>query len=111
MALAKGIDDVVGWYESLPDDVWSQWEAFDRVEPIGCEWERHASVMAMLETVYAATINPHLEQSDRIKPRPPQEFLPSGFTGEKPKRRRATLREQLALVAKVFGGRSGNNNQ
>ena len=60
--------------------------------------------MSMLETVVASQVNPHLSKDDRMKPRQPQEFLPSGFVN-KPKQKRKTLRQQLALVAKVFGGR------
>lgn len=98
-----GIADVVGWYESLSDDVWNQWLAYDSVEPVGCEWERHSSVMGMLEALQAAAINPHLAQEDRMKPRGPEAFLPQGFS-EKKKPRKVGLRKQLALVAKAFGG-------
>ena len=98
-----GIVDVVEWYESLPADVWNQWVAYDAVEPIGCEWERHASVMAMLETLQAATLNPHLGKEDRMKPRGAEEFLPPGFVG-KSKPKKVGLKKQLSIIAKAFGG-------
>lgn len=82
-----------------------QWAAYDAVEPIGCEWERHAGLLAMLEAVYAATINPHLEKNDRVKPRASQEFLPVGFRQAPKKPRKLTLAQQLAIVAKAYGGK------
>lgn len=77
------IADVITWYESMPQDVLDQWLAFDAVEPIGCEWERHACVMAMLEAVQAAAINPHLKREDQMQPRRPQDFLPSSFVPQR----------------------------
>ena len=77
---------------------------------MACEWERHASLMAMLEGIQAAVINPHLEKQDRIKPRKAEEFLPAGFVEQQQKRRRVTLAQQLAMVAKAFGGKFSNGH-
>lgn len=103
--MAWGIADVLSWYEALPQDVLDQWLAYDAVEPVGCDWERHASVMAMMEVTYAAIINPNLEKTDRIKPRKPEEFLPSGFRQAPKRPRKLTLAQQLAIVAKAYGGK------
>jgi len=59
----------------------------------------------MLEAIQASVLNPHLEAKDRIKPRNPNEFLPDGFL-EKKRKSKPSLRQQLALAAKVFGGKS-----
>lgn len=111
MCLQLGIDDPEAWLETVDPGVLACWEAYDTIEPIGCDWERHASVMAMLEAVYAACINPHLGKDAKpVKPRGPQAFLPDGFA-DKPKRK-PRLIDQLALFGKVFGGvKNGNHNQ
>ena len=112
MAKSRGIDDVFAWYESLTSDVWSQWLAYDAIEPIGCEWEQHASVMAMLDAIQACLINPHVEKQNRVKARKMKEFLPIGFfdKASKPVSKKS-LRQQLAALAKAFGGNYGNNNK
>jgi hypothetical protein len=111
LAKERGIDDVLTWYESLPSDVWSQWLAYDSIEPVGCEWERHAGVMAMLDAIQACLINPNVDKQHRVKPRSMQEFLPPKFYEKaKPVAKKKTLRQQLAVLAKAFGGNYGNNN-
>lgn len=105
------IEDVIGWYESLPDDVWSQWLAYDRVEPVGCDWERHASLMGMLEVLQAAMLNPHLDKNDRMKPRGPDAFLPAGFLEQRPKAS-ANLAKQLEVFSAAYRGKVyGDYNQ
>lgn len=104
MALKLGIQDPEQWRESVPERVLALWEAYDAIEPIGCEWERHASVMAMLDAIIAAIVNPNLEKKDRLQPRLPSEFMPREMTNE-PKKSKPKLKHQLALVARVFGGK------
>lgn len=89
----------------MPQDVINQWLAYDAVEPIECDWERHAGMMTMLEAIYAATINPHLEKNDRVKPRKFEDFLPAGFQRAPKRPRKLTLAQQLAIVAKAYGGK------
>lgn len=83
----------------------NQWLAFDAVEPIACDWERHASMMAMLEAIQAATINPHLDVKDRIRSRSAEEFLPVGFRQAPKRAKKLTLAQQLAIMAKAYGGK------
>lgn len=65
-----------------------------------------ASIMSMLESIYAATINPNLKEHDRVKPRSSREFLPDELVlREKP-----NLKQQLKIIAKVYGGKYGDND-
>lgn len=116
MCLQLGITDPEKWLESVPDRVLACWLAYDEVEPIGCDWERHASLLAMLDGVTAACINPHVDtkKAKPMKPRSPAEFLPKGFL-DSGKKRRVPLAKQLELFARAFGGNwkatSGNHDQ
>lgn len=105
-----GIDDPEQWLELQPDRVIAYWEAFDNHRPIGYQWEQYANIMAMLELMVIATVNPNLEAKDRIKPRGMEQFLPPGLKDDKPKKR-PSLQKQLQILARAFGGKYGDDNQ
>lgn len=51
--MALGIEDPVEWLHKAPPRVVRFWEAFFRVEPFGCEWERSALQASMLSALTA----------------------------------------------------------
>lgn len=58
--------------------------------------------MAMLDAVFAATINPNLKKHDRITPRVPVEFMPHDYyRGETHKRSRTAIIDQLDRYAGI----------
>lgn len=79
MCLALGIDDPIGWLESAPPRVVRFWEAFFRIEPFGCDWERsalQASMTSALTATVAASAgakNPKVWQVS--------DFMPQNWTG------------------------------
>lgn len=76
------------------------WRRFGEVEPFGNEWSRHSEMMSLLDSIYAATINPHLEKkADRHKPRPPETFMPADYEREK-KKNAPPLMSQLQQFVK-----------
>lgn len=82
MALQRGgtaIDDPMAWWDSLSDEVVEFWETMWQIEPWGSEWERHSHQMSILDCIYAATINPNLDRRNRVKPRPPMDFMPPDY--------------------------------
>lgn len=88
LALQRGgeaVDDPYGWWDSLEDDAVAFWEAYWQVEPWGGDWERSAMVCAMVDQLFAATINPNLKKHDRHTPRQLSEFLPVGSYSPKQK--------------------------
>lgn len=86
------------------------WEAFDRRRPIGFQWEQHAAVMSMLEAILAAQINlsPHVDEKHRYEVRGMESFLPSGLREKK--KTKGSLRKQLQLLARVYGGSYGDDD-
>ena len=101
LALQLGIDDPEQWLELQPERVIAFWEAFDAIEPIGCEWERWASLMSMVESVFAAILNQNLQKQDRITPRNPEQFLPREMRSKKV--RKASLAQQLEAFKRWVG--------
>lgn len=107
MALQRGgdaIDDPRAWYDSLPDEVVSLWDAYWQLEPWGCDWLRHAEQMVMLDHIYALVANRGLSRDQRhlaYKPRRRKAFMPADYAGETPARRTTKsvgkqLEEQMA---------------
>ncbi len=76
-----GIVDVHSWLEKLPDGALTFWEAFDRVEPIGDEWEQTAMIMEkLLVKLYAqAKMDPPSWQ-DLMPPRYKRVRKPTAIT-------------------------------
>lgn len=103
LALEIGIDDPEQWLELAPERVIAFWAAFDRRHPIGTHTIKHAEVLSTLETILAAIVNPNLKEHERIKPRSAKDFLPAALA-DKPKRK-ASLAQQLQVIAKVYGGK------
>ena len=66
------------------------WQAFDAVEPINGEDERHAYLCHMLDHLLAALVNQNLTKQDwskRYKPRPPEQFMPRASQFKKPSKK------------------------
>ena len=110
LALQLGIDDPEQWLESQPDRVIDYWEAFDRRRPIGVEWERHASLMSLLELVLVTLINVNrAKDSKPTKAQGYDAFLPEQLKA-KSNRKRVSLKRQLQIFAKAYGGNYGDND-
>ena len=104
-----GIDDPEQWLEMAPDRVVAYWEAFDRRRPIGTEWERHASLMSLIELVLVTLINTNrAKDSKPTKAQGYEAFLPEALRGKKKK---VSLKKQLQIFAKAFGGNYGDDDK
>lgn len=82
MCLALGIDDPEQWLHEASSRKLAFWEAFFKVEPFGCEWERHAiqsTLLSCLMVTVAATAG------GKGKPQKLEDFMPGSWVGaEKP---------------------------
>ena len=96
MALKRGgeaVDDPRAWWDSLPSDVVTLWDAFYRLEPWGGEYQRHAAECELLESIFAKLINRDIPKDRRdliYKPRQRRQFFPGDYAGESPKRTKAS---------------------
>jgi hypothetical protein len=52
-----GIDDPEKWLANADKRVVKTWEAYWRLEPWGQPWHRHASMMMMLNAIYAMVVS------------------------------------------------------
>ncbi len=114
MALRWGIPDVFAWLRSLPSDSFlNQWMAFDRIEPIGEEWQQTSMLASqvVMESYAKAGLDPPKwedfmpprympEPKIKIEAKPPEEV------------RKATMKSMLSSLGfkKVTNGGSKNDN-
>lgn len=77
------MDHPYTWWDSLSDEAVDFWKAYWRVEPWGCEWERHAVQVSSLEHIFAAIINQHVEKGKEYKPGPFASHMPPDYYEEK----------------------------
>ena len=97
-----GIDDPLAWLDTIPDKTWAMWQAYWQIEPWGTDWERHSEMMVMLDAIYAATVNPHLDKRDRHKVREAADFMPRDYDRPKrPKQSEADIVDQLNAFAGI----------
>lgn len=59
--------------------------------------------MAMLDLVYAATVNPNLKKSERHKPRVAEDFMPFDFARERRKSKRISKEQLLEKLDRYAG--------
>lgn len=105
MALRRGgeaVDEPYKWWDSLSEEAIQFWHAYWQVEPFGAEWEQVAMVSAMLDAVYAATLNPNVEKADRHKPRGLEDFLPV-HAYRQPKDSKPNKQKLLSKLDKLAG--------
>ena len=80
MCLHLGIDDPEQWLHEASSRKVAFWEAFFRVEPFGCEWERDAiksTLLSCLMVTVAATAG------GKGKPQKLEDFMPGAWEGAK----------------------------
>ena len=80
MCLLLGIDDPEQWLHEASSRKVAFWEAFFRVEPFGCDWERHAvqsTLLSCLMSTVAATAG------GKAKPQKIEDFMPGVWDGAK----------------------------
>lgn len=106
MCLQLGIDDPEAWLDAASDEQLALWQAFDRIEPIGRDWERHAAAMSMIDGLYALTLNVNVPDNE-YKPRQLKDFLPPGYMDPTEK---IPFKKQMAAMAKIAGNKYGNHN-
>lgn len=73
------------WFDSLPHDVVTLWDAYYRLEPWGGEYQRHAAECELLESIFAKLINRDIPKDRRdliYKPRKRRQFFPPDYAGE-----------------------------
>lgn len=80
VCLALGIDDPEQWLHEASKRKVDFWEAFFRVEPFGCDWERSAiqsTLISCLMMTVAATAG------GKGKPQKLEDFMPQVWDGAK----------------------------
>jgi hypothetical protein len=114
LALARGgeaVDDPRAWLDSLPGDVLTLWEAFDQLEPLGGEYQRHATQMETLDAIFALLLNERVPKNRKdliYKPRPRKSYFPARYAGEtlKPREKKMSpIGDQCEQYAKAIMGR------
>lgn len=89
----------------MPRGTLDQWEAFDRVEPIGESWKQTASIISMLSTILTY-IGSYLGVKD-MKPSTPEELMPMRYQARKiPKQPEPIAKADEPIImplASIFG--------
>lgn len=102
VCLELGIDDPERWLHETPKRVVDLWQAYWRLEPWGLPWHRHATWMQMLDRIYGAIVTwfggKH-ESTDFA------DFMPADWIKPKQKKKRGSLRQDLAILKAMYGGR------
>lgn len=80
MCLALGIDDPEQWLHEASSRKLAFWEAFFRVEPFGCDWERDA-IQSMLLSHLMITVA--ATAGGKGKPQKLEDFMPVVWEGAK----------------------------
>jgi hypothetical protein len=102
--LQWGIVDVKGWLKTLPRGTLKQWEAFDRVEPIGEHWRQTADLKSMLSQIIGL-IYAYMS-GETLKASSSDDAMPSRYIPrQKPraKEKPATPKAEFASIARHLG--------
>lgn len=109
VCLALGIDDPEKWlHEAHPRKV-AFWQAFFKVEPFGCDWERsalHSAQLSALTATVAATAGA------KMKPQDIDAFMPTEWAFAKRNRPVTVDSQSIAKFqswAQGYGKKNGNN--
>ena len=91
----------IEWLEVLPAETLAFWRAFNRVEPIGRDWERSAGVAASIDKIYQILLTnlggtpTKKDQADYMPP----DWYSENWTADT----KQTIGQQLQCVSKTIG--------
>ena len=89
------MDEPLAWWDSLSDETVAFWSAYWRVEPWGCEWERHSELMSTLDHIYGATVNQFAKEGEAYKPFASEAFMPDDFLRDKKRKKKVDFSQQF----------------
>lgn len=100
--------DVKDWLSRLPEGVLTFWEAFDRIEPIGEEWEATARVceVVSMPTFAQAGIDP----PDWTRYMPPRFKKPKAPKSQQPEPNGFQTLLSLTKLDKIANGKNTNSS-